>query len=157
MAGKEVRIIDGGKDAGINRVQWDLRGNPIARGRAGRGTAPAEPQGAPVAAAPNTQPTAANPPATPPATGRQGARPEDVRARPGAPITTGAQGQQAQAGQGREAGPGAETQPPQRGFGRGRGNFGPALPPGAYIVTVTVDGKVIGTKAVSVEADSLER
>jgi hypothetical protein len=31
------------------------------------------------------------------------------------------------------------------------------MPPGAYLVKVTVDGKVIGEKAVSIEADSLEK
>ena len=32
VTGREVRSIDGSKDAGINRVQWDLRANPPARG-----------------------------------------------------------------------------------------------------------------------------
>jgi hypothetical protein len=31
------------------------------------------------------------------------------------------------------------------------------MPPGAYVVTITVDGKVIGEKSVSIEADSLEK
>ena len=44
-----------------------------------------------------------------------------------------------------------------RGGGRGRGGFaGPALPAGTYLVKVTVDGKVIGTKTVVIEADSLQ-
>jgi hypothetical protein len=34
--------------------------------------------------------------------------------------------------------------------------FAPAVQPGAYVVTITVNGKVIGTKSVSVEADSLQ-
>jgi photosystem II stability/assembly factor-like uncharacterized protein len=42
--------------------------------------------------------------------------------------------------------------------GRGRGGFGgPPVAPGTYLVKVTVDGKVIGTKTVVVEADSLEQ
>jgi photosystem II stability/assembly factor-like uncharacterized protein len=43
-----------------------------------------------------------------------------------------------------------------RGGGRGRGGFGgPPVAPGEYLVKVTVDGKVIGTKTVVVEEDSL--
>jgi hypothetical protein len=43
------------------------------------------------------------------------------------------------------------------GGGRGRGGFGgPALPAGTYLVKVTVDGKVIGTKTVVIEEDRLQ-
>jgi len=35
ITGREVRSIDAAKDAGLNRVQWDLRANPPARGAAG--------------------------------------------------------------------------------------------------------------------------
>jgi hypothetical protein len=43
------------------------------------------------------------------------------------------------------------------GGGGARGGFaGPALPAGTYLVKVTVDGKVIGTKTVVIEADSLQ-
>jgi hypothetical protein len=42
------------------------------------------------------------------------------------------------------------------GGGRGRGNFGPALPAGSYLVKVTVDGKVVGTKTIVIETDSLQ-
>src|SRR5207247_5112564 len=31
LGGKEFRTIDGTKNVGLNRVQWDLRGNPPAR------------------------------------------------------------------------------------------------------------------------------
>jgi len=34
ITGREVRSIDGAKDAGLNRMQWDLRANPPARGAA---------------------------------------------------------------------------------------------------------------------------
>jgi hypothetical protein len=43
------------------------------------------------------------------------------------------------------------------GGGRGRGGFGgAAVAPGAYLVTVTVDGKEIGRKTITVETDSLQ-
>ena len=43
------------------------------------------------------------------------------------------------------------------GGGRGRGGFGgPAVAAGTYLVKVTVDGQVIGTKTIAVEADSLQ-
>ena len=130
MAGREIRTIEGAKTAGLNRAQWDLRGNPPARG--GRGAEPAtaaaaQGAGAPAAQAPNLQPPATNPPATPPAAGQQG--------------------------RGREEPPAAAPQ----GGGRGRGGFAPLASPGAYVVKITVDGKVIGTKSVYVSADSLDR
>jgi len=144
ITGREVRVIDGPKTAGMNRVRWDLRAAaPQGRGR-GAGTGQAE-QPAPTPAA------ATNPPATPPATGRQGGAGEDR------PATT-----TAQAPQGRGAQPGAAqpaaAQPAAApaGGGRGRGGFGPALPAGPYLVKVTVDGKVIGQKTVMIEADSLQ-
>ncbi len=36
-AGRAVRQMDGTKDAGLNRIQWNLRGTPPAGGQAGRG------------------------------------------------------------------------------------------------------------------------
>jgi len=149
MTGREVRTIEGTKDAGLNRVQWDLRGNPPqGRGAAG-GAQP--PQGAPAAQAPSMQPPAANPPATPPATGQQGRGRED-RPAPPQPTERGAEPGAAAGG----AGQPAAAQPPAAGGGRGRGGFAPALSPGAYVITITVNGKVIGTKSVLVEADSLQ-
>ncbi len=62
----------------------------------------------------------------------------------GARGAEGAQG--AAAGQGGGGG----------GGGRGRGGFAAAVAPGTYLVKVTVDGKVIGTKTVVVEPDSLQ-
>ncbi|HWK12649.1 MAG TPA: hypothetical protein VNR64_21490, partial [Vicinamibacterales bacterium] len=146
MSGKEVRTLEGPKDAGVNRINWDLRATPQGRGRGGRGggeptQAPQPTPGAPAAAA---QPPGATPPANPPAAGQQ------ERGRENRP----AQGAQARGG----AQPGA--QPPAAagaGGGRGRGGIGPAMPPGPYLVTITVDGKVIGEKSVSIEADSLDK
>jgi hypothetical protein len=42
------------------------------------------------------------------------------------------------------------------GGGRGRGAFAPALPAGSYLLKITVDGKVIGTKTVVIQSDSLQ-
>ena len=102
------------------------------------------------------QPAAQNPPATPPAAGQQGAGRED---RPATPPPAGAQGR----GAGAPATAGAQpTAAPQGGAGgggggRGRGGFGgPPLPAGTYLVKLTVDGKVVNTKTVVIEADSLQ-
>jgi len=162
ITGREVRAIDGTKTAGLNRVRWNLQGTP----QAGRGGAPAAGTGQaeqPSATAPSMQPAGTNPPANPPAAGQQGAGRED---RPPPPTTTAAaapppaQGRGGRRGQ-QAAGTPAATpaaQPAQGGGGggRGRGGFGPALPAGTYLVKVTVDGKVIGTKTVVIEADSLQ-
>jgi photosystem II stability/assembly factor-like uncharacterized protein len=96
VTGKVVRNLTGTKDAGMNRVQWNLRGDP-----------PPRPAGAPG--------------------GGQGG--------------FGGGGGQA----GGQAGGGGG------GFG---GGFlqGPALPPGTYVVKVSVDGKEL-TTTVQVEAD----
>jgi len=65
-------------------------------------------------------------------------------------------------GQGAYGQPGAgepqTAQPPQGGGGgRGRGGFaGPPLAPGTYLVKLTVDGKVVGTKTVTVREDRLQ-
>jgi photosystem II stability/assembly factor-like uncharacterized protein len=149
ITGREIRVYDAPKSAGLNRVRWDLRAGP-PQGR-GAGTGQAE---QPAATAPATQPAAPNPPANPPAAGRQGGGREDVPAvapaqgRGAAPAA----GQPAAAAQAAEQGRGGGG-----GGGRGRGGFGgPPLAPGTYLVKVTVDGKVIGTKTVTVEADSLQ-
>jgi photosystem II stability/assembly factor-like uncharacterized protein len=155
VTGRVVRSIDGTKSSGLNRVRWNLQGNPVGRGAPPAATGQAE---QPAATAPAMQPPAANPPASPPAAGQQGAGREDR------PATTAAappqQGRGARGGQ--QAGEQAAATPPQApaqggGGGRGRGGFGaPALPAGTYLVKVTVDGKVIGTKTVVIEADSLQ-
>jgi hypothetical protein len=143
VTGRIVRTLEGPKSAGLNRVRWTLQGNPVAGRGFGGGTGQAE---QPAAVAPATQPAAANPPATPPAAGQQGAGRED-RPAPGAAGARGAGGT-----------PGAGAQAPQGGGGggRGRGGFGaPTLPAGTYLVKVTVNGKVIGQKTVTIEADRL--
>jgi photosystem II stability/assembly factor-like uncharacterized protein len=150
VTGRIVRTLDGPKTAGLNRVRWTLQGNPVAGRGFGGGTGQAE---QPAATAPATQPAAANPPATPPAAGQQGAGRED---RPATPPAQGAQGARGAPGaQGAQAAQGA-PQGGGGGGGRGRGGFGgPALPAGTYLVKVTVNGKVAGTKTVTIEADSL--
>jgi photosystem II stability/assembly factor-like uncharacterized protein len=149
VTGRVVRTIDGTKTPGLNRVRWNLQGNPPAgRGLPGAGTGQAE---QPAATAPATQPAATNPPATPPAAGQQGAGREDR------PATTAPAGRGAQPG---AAAPDTAQAPAAAalGGGRGRGGFGgPTLPPGSYLVKVTVDGKVIGQKTVTVEADSIQQ
>jgi photosystem II stability/assembly factor-like uncharacterized protein len=143
IRGQVVRTIDGPKTAGLNRVRWDMRANPPQGRGVGGGTGQAE---QPAATAPAAQPAAANPPANPPAAGRQGGGREDQPAAPGA---TGPPGRGAQA-------PVAQQAQGGGGGGRGRGGFAPPLPPGSYLVKVTVDGKVIGQKTVMIEADSLQ-
>jgi len=147
ITGREVRVIEGPKTSGLHRVRWDLRAGPPQTGR-GAGTGQAA---QPIATAPAVQPAATNPPANPPAAGRQGAGREDQP-----PATT------APAGRAGQAPATPQTAAVQGGGGgggggRGRGGFGgPALPAGPYLVKVTVDGKVIGTKTVVIEADSLQ-
>ncbi|HEX9369131.1 MAG TPA: hypothetical protein VF921_21050, partial [Vicinamibacterales bacterium] len=74
VTGRVVRTIDGTKTPGLNRVRWNLQGNPPGRGAAAPGSGQAE---QPAATAPSTQPAATNPPANPPAAGQQGAGRED--------------------------------------------------------------------------------
>lgn len=128
ITGKVVRNLTGTKETGLNRVQWNLRGDAPQRpggfggGGGGRGAEqnPAPPQAQPAAGAPQGQPGQA----------------------PGAPAA-------GQAGPGAGGGGGG-------GFG-GRGlNFGPALEPGTYLVKLSVDGKELTTKVV-IEADALNK
>jgi photosystem II stability/assembly factor-like uncharacterized protein len=147
ITGREVRVIEGPKTSGLHRVRWDMRAGPQGGRGAGAGQA-----AQPIATAPAVQPAATNPPANPPAAGRQGAGREDQPPATTAPPAGGRAGQtpatpQTAAVQGGGGG----------GGGRGRGGFGgPALPAGSYLVKVTVDGKVIGTKTVVIEADTLQ-
>ena len=143
ITGREVRAIDSPKSAGLNRWRWDMRSGPATPPRAGTGQTEQ-----PAATAPAMQPAATNPPATPPASGAQGAGREDRPAATTAPDPGAGRGQQ----------PAATAAPAQGGVGgRGRGGFGgPALPPGMYLLKVTVNGKVIGTKTIVIEADSLQ-
>ncbi len=127
ITGKVVRTVIATKEAGLNRVQWNLRGDPPPRpagfggGFGGGGNAPA------------AQPTA-NPASSTQPTGQPA----------GQPTAAGA----AQPGQGGGGGRGGG------GGGGGRGiNFGPALEPGVYLVKLSVDGKELTTK-VTIEADA---
>ncbi len=148
ITGREVRAIDGPKTAGLNRWRWDMRSGAATPPRAGTGGAGTGQAEQPAATAPAMQPAATNPPATPPASGAQGAGRED---RPAATTA-------ADPGAGRGQQPAATAAPAQGGGeGRGRGGFaGPALSPGMYLLKVTVNGKVIGTKTIVIEADSLQ-
>jgi hypothetical protein len=104
ISGNTVRTIEGTKNAGLNRVQWNLQRGLPPPANAGRADQPAGGQA------------------------ERGATP---------------------AAQGAGGGGG--------GGGRGRGGLGgPAVTAGTYLVKVTVDGKVIGTKTITVEADSLQ-
>jgi hypothetical protein len=159
ITGREVRTIEGTKTAGLNRVRWNMQGNPAARGAPPAGTGQAEQA---IATAPAMQPPATNPPANPPAAGRQGAGREDRPATATAPPAgtgRGAPGAGAAPGAAGAAPAGARSaaQGAGGGGGRGRGAFGaPPLPAGTYLVKVTVDGQVIGTKTVVIEADALQ-
>jgi photosystem II stability/assembly factor-like uncharacterized protein len=150
ITGREVRVFEGPKTSGLHRVRWDMRAGPPQAGRgAGLGTGQAA---QPVATAPAVQPAATNPPANPPAAGRQGAGREDQP-----PTTTAPPGQAGRAGQVTATPQTAAVQGGGGGGGRGRGGFGgPTLPAGPYLVKVTVDGKVIGTKTIVIEADTLQ-
>jgi hypothetical protein len=153
VRGQTVRNIEGPAKAGLNRARWDMRGNPPPPRGSGAGTGQAE---QPAATAPSAQPAAQNPPANPPAAGQQGTGRED---RP-ATATQGGRGNRGGRGAGQPAA--APAQPAQQGQGggggggRGRGGFAPALPPGTYLVTITVDGKEVGKKTVVIREDRLQ-
>jgi photosystem II stability/assembly factor-like uncharacterized protein len=127
ISGNSIRTIEGTKNAGLNRVQWNLQRGSAVPTNTGRAEQTTE---------------------TPAAQG-------DVAAGPGG--GRGGRGERGQAAG--AAAPGAPAIAPGGGGGggRGRGGFGgPAVAPGAYLVKVTVDGKVIGTKTITVEADNLQ-
>src|SRR3954471_17001844 len=154
VTGREVRGIDGPKGSGLNRVRWDLRGGAPQRANTGGGAGQAE---QPIATAPTMQPPAQNPPANPPAAGQQGAGREDRPATTTATAPQQGRGQRGAGGEPPAAGEGAAQGQGGGGGGRGRGGFGaPALPPGPYLVKLTVDGKVIGQKTVMVREDRLQ-
>ena len=133
VMGRDVRVINGTKTAGLNRVQWDLR---AAGGGRGRGQAAG---GGPAAVA---QPTA------------EGGQPQAAQ-QPAA----GGRGQQA-AEQSPTAAGRAGAAPPATAPGAGRGGGGrgafggPPVAPGSYLVEVTMGDKVLGRKTVVVEPDS---
>ncbi len=130
VSGREVRTLVGTKNAGLNRVQWDLRPAPAGgRGRGqGAGGAQAAPQGE--AGTAPAQPAAAGTPQAPP-------QPPGARGRGAAAPATPA------------------PAPGGGGGGRGRGGFqGPPVAPGTYLVTVSIGEKAIGKKTIVVEADT---
>lgn len=125
ITGKVVRNINGTKELGLNRLQWNLRGDAPARpggfgGRGGGQGGPgggAPPAGQPPAAAGQPGQAAGQPPAAP-------------------PVGQGGGGQGGGGGFG----------------GRGGLNAGLPLEPGVYLVKLTVDGKETTTKVV-IESD----
>src|SRR4051812_19970103 len=127
VTGREIRALVGTRNAGLNRVQWDLRPSGSGgrgRGQGGGGGAQATPpQGAP---ATQQQPAAPQPTAPP-------APDEGARGRGAAP-----------------AAPAAAV----GGGGRGRGGFAaPPVAPGSYLVKLTIGDKLIGQKTIVVEPD----
>src|SRR5262245_61287740 len=118
ITGKVVRNLTATKEAGLNRVMWNLRGDPPPRpgGRFG--------------------PPGANPEIPPPS--GQAAQPQ---------AGQGQQGQQAQQAppQGGFGGGGGGG---GRGGGRFGAQIAPALDPGTYLVKLSVDGKEMTTKVV---------
>ncbi|HJR59597.1 MAG TPA: hypothetical protein VJ813_09370 [Vicinamibacterales bacterium] len=125
IMGREIRSMEGPKEAGLHRVQWNLsRGGP-GQGRGQGGQQQAGAPGTPATVAGTGQQQAATPPAQP--------------QRGGAP-------QAAQPAQPQQQGRG--------GGGGGRGGGGQAVPAGTYLVKVMVGDKVIGQKTVTVEADT---
>ena len=50
----------------------------------------------------------------------------------------------------------ARPQEARGGGGGGRGGFGPAVPPGSYLVKVMVGDRAIGQKTLVVEADTMQ-
>ena len=135
VTGREIRSLVGTKNAGLNRVQWDLRAGGAGgrgRGQGGGATAPQTPAaegGAPAAQQPSTPQPAAQQPAAP-ATPDEGAR-------------------------GRGAATTVTAAAPAAGGGRGRGGFaGPPVAAGTYLVKLMMGDKVVGQKTIVVEADS---
>lgn len=118
ITGKVVRNLTATKNLGLNRVQWNLRGDPPPRPAGFRGPGGA---GGPGGGAPGGQaaqpPAAGQPPAGQPAAGQP----------PG--------------GQGGGGGGGGFG-------GRGGFNAGLPLDAGVYLVKLSVDGKEITTKVV---------
>ncbi len=126
VTGREIRSLVGTRNAGLNRVQWDLRAGTT--GGRGRGQGGAAAQATPPAEAPAAQGT------------QPAAQPSAGRGRGAAAAPTGAAAP-AQAGGG--------------GGGRGRGGFqGPPVAPGSYLVKLMIGDKEIGRKTIVVDADS---
>src|SRR5262249_16372894 len=127
ITGKVVRNLTATKEVGLNRVTWNLRGDPPTR--------PPGMRPGPTGDNPEVQPSSG-----PGQTGQPqaGQRQQEQQGEEGPP----------QGGFGGGGGGG-------RG-GRFGALLGPALDPGAYLVKLSVDGKEMTTKVV-IEADSLNR
>ena len=136
VTGREIRSIEGTKEQGLNRVQWDLGlfGGRGARGGRGGQAAAAAPAGATETA---TQPAAGQT--------AQPAQPAGAESAPQPQTAEPAAGRGAQAGQAA-----------QQGRGGGRGGVPIPVPPGSYLVKVMVGDKVIGQKTVVVHGDAVQ-
>ena len=138
VTGREIRNLIGTKNAGLNRVQWDLRaGGAGGRGRGQGGGGAAQPAPAAEAGAPATPQAGAQPPSpqqpAAPATPDEGARGRGAAAAPAGTPAGGGGG----------------------GGGRGRGAFGgPPVAAGTYLVKLMIGDKVVGQKTIVVEPDS---
>jgi len=127
VTGKVVRNLTATKEVGLNRVMWNLRGDPPTRPPGMRPGPPGD-----------------NPEVQPSSGPGQTGQPQAGQQQQGQP---GQQGPP-QGGFGGGGGGG-------RG-GRFGALFGPALDPGAYLVKLSIDGKEMTTKVV-VEADNINR
>ena len=137
VTGREIRTIDGTKNAGLNRVQWDLAPTPPA----GRG------RGAGAAAGGST---ASRWRAGGDRTGGCGAgAPARGPGAPAAPAAARLRAAPAGAGSGSAGGDRVGG-----GGGGGRGGFAQPVAPGTYLVKLMVGDKVVGQKTVVVEADT---
>jgi photosystem II stability/assembly factor-like uncharacterized protein len=136
VTGREIRTMEGPKEAGLHRVQWNLSAGG-GRGR-GQGAGAQQQAGAPPTTAGQQQSGQQAAQQAAQATAAQGA------GRGGVPTPQVQQQQQQQ--------PAPQQALPQ---GRGRGGGGGApVAPGTYLVKIKVGDKVIGEKTVTVEADT---
>ena len=139
VTGRALRTLEGRKEAGLHRVQWNL----TAGGGRGRG------QGAGAGQEPTVPPAAT---ATQQQSGVEAAKQaaqqtaQQAAGRGGVPAPQVQQQQQQQ--------PAPQQPLPQTGRGGRGGGGGTPVPPGTYLVKVMVGDKVIGQKTVTVEADT---
>jgi photosystem II stability/assembly factor-like uncharacterized protein len=127
ITGREIRSLTGPRNAGVNRVQWNMTPTPpVGRGGGGAGQQAGTPGVPGVAGGTGGQQTATAPPGRGRGAAPQAAQPQQ-------------QQQQQQFG---------------GGGGGGRGGGALPVPPGSYLVRVMIGDKVIGQKTVVVEADS---
>jgi photosystem II stability/assembly factor-like uncharacterized protein len=133
VTGREFRTIEGTKETGLNRVQWDLSPTGGRGGGRGRGAA-----GQAGGAAPAGEAASQNTPQAP----------AGAAAAPTAPAP-------AAGGQRGGATAAQPAQAAQAGRGGGRGGFDLSVPAGSYLVKVMVGDKVVGQKTIVVEADEI--